>query len=517
MNNVELSLFNHRLQSICEEMGAVLQQSAVSPNIRDRLDYSCAIFDTHGLLCAQAAHIPVHLGSMAFAMAQIVKSINWVDGDMIILNDPYLGGTHLPDITLIAPLFMDNELQGFVCNRAHHADIGADTPGSMPLATDLSAEGIVIPPSLFMKKGQRNSEFSEAFLTKLRNPDTSNGDFSAQISANLNGLTHLQTLIQKTGQTMFIQALSELNDYAERLARSCLVKIPDGCYQFTDQMDGDGLDAEDINISLSLTIDSGNVKVDFSGTHTQVGGNINCPLSVTAAAVLYVFRCLMPANTPGCQGAFRPISITAPRGSLVNAKRPAAVAAGNVETSSRITDTVLGALAQAIPEQIPAASQGTMNNIAMGASNWDYYETLGGGMGAHSTGPGQSAVQTHMTNTLNTPIEVLELHYPLRITRYQCRKHSGGAGRYSGGNGLIRDYYFMQPAHVTLLTERRSHKPWGLNKGQPGKPGCNFLNQQPLPAKVNLKIDAGDCVRIKTPGAGGWGAAKNGSGKSDFT
>ncbi len=514
MDAIELSIFASRLNAICDEMGAVLQRAAFSPNIRDRLDFSCAVFDAGGELCAQAAHIPVHLGSMAYAMRDIVSGLDWRPGDMIILNDPFMGGTHLPDVTLIAPLFVDGRLIAFVANRAHHADIGAASPGSMPLSRTLEEEGLVIPPTRIIVAGKRDDAQLQAITGATRSGESGEGDLAAQISANLSGVQRLQILIESLGVQAYQQGLDELNDYAQRLALSALAGIPDGDYAFTDVMDDDGMGGQDIPIKVKLSIRAGQVLADFRGTAAQVAGNINCPLSVAAAAVFYVFRCLMPAQTPACAGSFRPITIRAPEGCLLNAQRPAAVAAGNVETSTRIVDVIMGALAQALPEWIPAASHGSMNNLAMGyagegagseAANWDYYETIGGGSGAGSQGAGASAIQTHMTNTRNTPIEVLEMHYPLRVRRYALRRDSGGAGRHRGGDGLIREFEFLQPASITLLTERRRHAPWGLNGGQPGKPGSNQLNGELLAGKVNREVRAGDVLTIETPGGGGWG------------
>ncbi|MCW8196189.1 hydantoinase B/oxoprolinase family protein [Proteobacteria bacterium 005FR1] len=507
MHAIKLGLFASRIEAVCDEMGAVLRRTAFSPNIKDRLDFSCAVFDAGGQLCAQAAHIPVHLGSMAYAMADIVSGRDWQRGDMLVVNDPYLGGTHLPDVTLVAPVFVTGELLGFVANRAHHANIGADSPGSMPISRHLEEEGIVIAPSFI----QRRSRLDEALFGRLcggQGEDSqAAGDFRAQMSANAVGVKRLTELIEGTGTARFRDSLEALNGYAERLARNSLLAIPAGSYEFTDLMDDDGLGATDIPICVRVTVNAGEVEVNFTGTGDQVSGNINCPLPVTAAAVFYVFRCLMPPQTPGCAGSFRPIRLTAPEGSLVNARRPAAVAAGNVETSSRIVDAVLGALACAIPERIPAASQGTMNNIAMGAREpaWDYYETLGGGTGGSARSAGLSGVQSHMTNTLNTPVESLESHYPLRVTRYALRRGSEGAGRNPGGAGLLREYQFLAPAEVTLLTERRRRGPWGAAGGADGSTGENRLNGQLLPGKCQLQVAPGDVLTLATPGGGGWG------------
>ncbi|MCB1735090.1 MAG: hydantoinase B/oxoprolinase family protein [Gammaproteobacteria bacterium] len=510
---IELNIFSSRLDAVCEEMGAVLRNTAFSPNIRDRLDFSCAVFDAQGELCAQAAHIPVHLGSMAYAMRDLVQSLTWAEGDMVIVNDPYLGGTHLPDVTLIAPVFQADALVGFVANRAHHADIGADSPGSMPISHRLEEEGVVIPPTYLVRAGRMDEQVLRDVLERTRNPREARGDFSAQISANLAGRARLLELVQPMGNTGFRTALSDLNDYAERLACSALTEIPDGEYRFTDVMDDDGLGHLDIPITACIRVSGDRVHVDFAGTAAQVNGNINCPLSVAAAGVFYVFRCLMPAQTPACAGTFRPITLDAPEGCLLNARRPAAVAAGNVETSTRVVDVVLGALAKAIPERIPAASHGSMNNLAMGAHvpgcSWDYYETIGGGMGAGRDGGGLSGLQTHMTNTLNTPIEAFEMRYPARIRRYQIRENSGGTGWRNGGDGLIREFEFLADAQVTLLTERRRHAPWGVAGGGPGMKGENRLNEVLIDGgKHRFAVKTGDRLRIATPGGGGFGAQK---------
>lgn len=508
MDPIELSLFSSRIQAVCDEMGAVLRYAAFSPNIRDRLDYSCALFDAEGRLCAQAAHIPVHLGSMAYAMRDIVSYCDWRPGDMVILNDPFLGGTHLPDVTVIAPVFIPARATpiAFVANRAHHADIGADSPGSMPLATHLQEEGVLLSPQHLLRDDEIITDRFNRLLNSLNNPRQAEADFRAQISANRTGIGRISRLIESLGAERFSQVLAALNDYAETLARKGLAELPHGHYSFSDVMDDDGLGAEDIRIAVQIAISDTGVTLDFSGTAPQVKGNINCPLAVTAAAVYYCLHCLMPAQTPACAGSFRPIEFSAPPGCLINAAAPAAVAAGNVETSTRIVDVILGALAQAAPDRIPAASQGSMNNIAMGGSGWDYYETLAGGMGAGANGGGLDAVQTHMTNTLNTPIEVVEMQYPLRIGRYALRPASGGNGRHQGGQGLLREYVFLEETAVTLLTERRRHRPWGLAGGIAGAAGLNQLNGHTLPAKTAFTAAAGDHLLLATPGGGGWGS-----------
>lgn len=502
LDAVQLGLFVSRLEAVCDEMGAVLQRAAFSPNIKDRLDFSCAIFDAKGELCAQAAHIPVHLGSMAYAMADIVGACEWRPGDMVVVNDPYLGGTHLPDVTVIAPFFdSDGILQAFIANRAHHADIGSDTPGSMPLSKSLAEEGVVIPPSYLVRNGKLDS----AMLDNWFGPGQ-HGDFIAQVSANRSGLTRLAEVVAAL-KVSFVDAVAQLQAYAARLALAQFKTLPAGRFEFTDYMDDDGFGHSDLAISVCIDLSAEGVKVDFTGTADQVEGNINCPLSVAAAAVFYVFRCLMPADVPVCAGLFSAISLYAPEGSLLNARRPAAVAAGNVETSMRITDVVLGALAGAVPDVIPAASHGSMNNIAMGGErgDWHYYETIAGGMGGHSMGRGLDAVQSHMTNTLNTPVESLEMHYPLRVRRYGIRPASGGAGRHAGGNGIVREFEFLADSRFTLLTERRRRGPWGIAGGDDGQPGENRFNGQLLPGKVTGSASVGDVLSIETPGAGGWG------------
>ncbi len=511
MSPIELAILISRVEAICQEMGVVLQRAAFSPNIKDRLDFSCALFDARGLLFAQAAHIPVHLGSMAYAMASLVDGRQWHAGDILVVNDPYLGGTHLPDVTLVAPLFVDNTLVAFICNRAHHANIGAVTPGSMPISSSLDEEGVLISPSLLVAEGKMVEPMVQR-LREIGGGELLFGDFSAQISANRVGTERLEELILTMGIPAFLEGINAINDYGDRLARSRLATIPVGEYEFTDVLDDDGCGNSDLAITVKLVVSADGIDVDFAGTSAQVKGNVNCPLSVAAAAVYYVFRCLLPDQTPACAGTFSSINLLAPEGCLVNARRPAAVAAGNVETSMRIVDVVLGALAQVLPDIIPAAAQGTMNNIAMGSrlAQWDYYETIAGGMGASAGRPGLSAVQSHMTNTLNTPIESLEMHYPLRLRRYALRKGSGGAGRQVGGDGLIREFEFLAPTEVTLLTERRIHPPWGLAGGSSGRCGENRLNGRLLTGKCYFHVVPGDRLAISTPGGGGWGKPENG-------
>ncbi|MFT5138653.1 MAG: N-methylhydantoinase B [Lysobacterales bacterium] len=507
-DQIELSLFSSRIAAICEEMGALLGRIAFSPNIRDRLDYSCALFDSKGLLLGQATHIPVHLGSMAYAMQGLVKEFDWQAGDMVIFNDPFRGGTHLPDVTFVSPVFSDQLLIGFCANRAHHADIGSDAPGSMPISGRLEEEGIIISPTCIVNQGEINQEFFGGLLSKLQNQDLAKGDFKAQIAANLLGSRRLEELTSKYSYRSFLDACKDLQAYANTLAKASLNDLPHGIYSFTDMLDDDGSGTKDIVISVCITVNELGVLADFTGTSNQVNGNLNCPVSVTAAAVFYAFRCLMPDQVPACYGAMLPIRIVAPEASLVNAAAPAAVAAGNVETSMRVVDVVCGALAKCLPGKIPAASQGTMNNIAMGShgkNGWDYYETLAGGLGAGPDCNGRSARHSHMTNTLNTPVEVLERHYPLRILKYAQRYNSGGEGQFHGGDGIIREYQFLADAELSIISERRVHAPWGLMGGESGKTGKNMLDEEILPAKCQRSVSQGQCLMLETPGGGGYG------------
>jgi len=514
MNSIELKLFSSRVSAICDEMGTVLRRTAFSPNIKDRLDFSCALFSTSGKLFAQAAHIPVHLGSMAFAMESIIENRRWRVGDMLVLNDPYLGGTHLPDVTLIAPVFVERgqRLIGFVANRAHHANIGCDTPGSMPISSSLEEEGLIIPPTLLFKSGQIQQEALS--LLQIQG-DSLSGDFAAQAGANTLGVQRLQSLLGAMGINDYEQGMQELNDYADRITANTIAGLPVGEYSFTDYLDGDGCGQSNIKLALTLRISTDSLELDFRDSSKQVAGNLNCPESVVAAAAFYCVRCLLPEDPPACEGLFRRIHLQTRPGSIVNANRPAAVAAGNVETSSRLVDLVFGALAKALPDRIPAASQGTMNNVAMGrvdeetGRRWDYYETLAGGIGGGPTTAGRDAVHSHMTNTLNTPIESLEMHYPLRVHRYAVRRDSGGKGKHGGGAGIAREYEFLDQAQLTLLSERRLIPPWGLNEGNEGRRGRNSLNGETLPGKCSVTVEKGDRLLIETPGGGGWGKPNN--------
>jgi len=515
LSPIELSLFAHRMAAICDEMGAVLKRSALSPNIKDREDYSCALFDVAGELVAQAAHIPVHLGSMAYAMRGVVKRLDWQQGDVVLFNDPFLGGTHLPDITVVMPVFIHADLIGFSATRAHHADVGGISPGSMGIHTALADEGVVISPGHWFRAGQEQTVFLRSFLERARNPEERMGDLAAQRAACSVGVSRLIAL---SSDVPVITGMAQLFAVSETYGSSTIADIPDGCYHFKDVLEDDGLHNGPLALCAEITISGKTATVEFTGTAPQCPGPVNCPMSVTAAAVFYAFRCLMPEGTPQTSAIFRPIRITAPEGCLVHARPGAAVAAGNVETSQRIVDVVLGALSQACPERIPAAAQGTMNNVIFGGENddgkaWVYYETLAGGMGAHAHGNGLSAVQCHMTNTKNTSIEVLEMHYPLRIREYAIRRGSGGAGAFCGGDGIIREWEALAACEMSLLTERRETRPYGLNGGALGQAGKNSLythgQWEILPAKCTCTLKPGDRLRIETPGGGGYGKSES--------
>ena len=523
VNPVSLEIFRSALTAIAEEMGTVLMHSSYSPNIKERRDFSCALFDARGRLIAQAAHIPVHLGSMPDSVSAALASFDhFAPGDIIALNDPFLGGTHLPDITLIAPIFveLDSEprLVGFAANRAHHADVGGMSPGSMPLATELYQEGIILPPLKLWEAGQPNRALLTLILRNVRTPDERRGDLAAQVASNRTGTRRIQELIARWGIAQLEEHFEALIAYALRITEATIAAIPDGSYQFSDALDDDGQSETPVPLSVTVVVQGKHVTVDFSGSSPQMRGNINAVASVAKSATYYVLRCLMPDDAPMNQGAFVPITVIAPIGTVVNARPPAGVAQGNVETSQRITDVLFGAFAQALPDVVPAASQGTMNNLAAGGIDprteqpFTYYETMGGGMGARPHLDGLSGVHTHMSNTLNTPVEALEYAYPMRITRYQLRDGSGGSGQAHGGDGLIRELAFEAPTEVTLLTERRRLAPYGLQGGEPGKCGENRLyhegEEKLLPGKIHFRAELGDLLTIASPGGGGWGKAE---------
>lgn len=514
-NPIELEIFKHLFAAIAEEMGVLLRRSAYSPNIKERRDYSCAVFNPGGEMVAQAAHIPVHLGAMPLSIQQALAEVPLEPGDVIILNDPYRGGTHLPDITLISPAYAAETLIGLVANRAHHADVGGMAPGSMSIARELVQEGLILPPVKLIAGGALQTGVWDILLANVRTPEERAGDLYAQLAANQRGVSRLQELAAKYGPDTLQRQGAALLDYTERMTRALLNDLPDGRFEFADQLDDDGITPAPLPIHVAITIKGDTALVDFTGTAPQAQGSVNAVFAITLSAVYYVFRCLLALDVPNNSGCLRPIAVIAPEGTLVNARRPAPVAGGNVETSQRITDVLLGALAQAAPDRVPAASQGTMNNTLIGG--WDphrgqsftYYETLAGGMGARPGAPGESAIHTHMTNTLNTPIEALEYAYPFEVVRYEIRRGTGGAGRYPGGDGLRRDLRLNVPATASLLTDRRVSQPYGLAGGQPGAPGENILihegTETSLPAKGSVDLQPGDVLSIRTPGGGGWG------------
>ncbi|BAI80247.1 N-methylhydantoinase B [Deferribacter desulfuricans SSM1] len=519
LNPILLEVFKNRFISISEEMGVTLNRTAFSPNIKERRDFSCALFDENGDMIAQAAHIPVHLGSMPMSVKSAIENVNLKDGDMVILNDPYKGGTHLPDVTIVAPVFLgEDKPQFFVANRAHHADIGGMTAGSMPLSTSIFQEGLIIPPLKIVEKGEVVEPLMKFLLNNVRTPYEREGDFTAQIMANITGIKRIEELVNSYGLQMVKEYAKGMMDYSEKILKNRIKIIPDGVYKFEDFMDDDGIEKEKIKIAVKLIVDNDKVVVDFTESDDQVKGSINAVYSITLSAVLYVFRSLIKDDIPTNAGLLRPIKLKTRKGSIVDAKFPASVAGGNVETSQRIVDVLLGALSRALPNEIPAASQGTMNNITIGGIDeksgqpFTYYETIGGGMGASSFANGESAVHSHMTNTLNTPIEALEFTYPMMVEEYSIRKNSGGQGKYRGGDGIIRQIRLLNDAEVTMLTERRIFSPYGLNGGEPGKCGANIVisngEKREIPGKFNINLKKGDIIRIETPGGGGFGKSK---------
>ncbi len=516
---IRTEIMKHRLVSVAEEMGARLQRAAFSPNIKERCDFSCAVFDASGSLVAQAAHIPVHLGAMPLSVKACLDTLTVAPGDVAMVNDPYQGGTHLPDITLVSPIFVQEPsapfLLGFVANRAHHADIGGMAAGSMPLSQEIFQEGLRIPPVKCMVNGQKNEDVWRLLMANIRTPDERSGDLQAQLAANHIGIERMEGLAKRVGLHALVADMDALLNYSERMTRQLISQLPKGRYEFEDALDNDGFSEEPAVIRVAITIAEEQATVDFSGTDAQRSGSINAVYPVTLSAVAYVFRGVLGLDIPANSGCLRPIHLVAPEGTLVNARRPAAVAAGNVETSQRIVDVLLGAFAQVCPDRIPAASQGTMNNLTIGG--WDerhsrpfaYYETIGGGIGAGAQGAGASGRHSHMTNTMNTPVEALEYAYPFRIARYALREGSGGKGKHSGGDGLVRQYEFLQPAEITLLSDRRITKPYGLAGGTSGQPGTNRLTQnkveKEVPGKCSFSVEAGNTLTMETPGGGGHG------------
>ena len=505
LDPVTLSVLASALAGIAEEMGAVLVRSAYSSNIKERRDCSAALFDAEGRMVAQAEHIPVHLGAMPEAVAAVIER-DPRPGDVFVLNDPYTGGTHLPDITLVSPLELEGEPAGFAVTRAHHSDVGGMRPGSMPSdSREIWQEGLVIPPVRLVRDGEYVDDVLALLLANVRTPEIRRGDLRAQIAANRLAQERLAELAERRGRETVLTACAEVLAYAERRTREAIAELPDGSYEASGEIEGDGVVDEDIPLRVTVTVEGEEMAIDFAGTSDAVAGNVNCPLAVTRSACYFALRVLLPSDVPANAGTYAPLEIRVPEGSLADARSPSAVVAGNVETSQRIADTVLLALAQAV--DLPAQGQGTMNNVVIGGPGWTYYETIGGGQGASARGPGPSGVHVGMSNTLNTPVEALELEYPMRVERYELRRGSGGAGEHRGGDGVERTLRVLEPARLSLLTDRRRHRPAGANGGEAGEPGENRLGDEELPPKVSRSLEAEDVVTVRTPGGGGYGPA----------
>ncbi len=520
----ERTIFADLFAAVAEEMGNALMRISFSPNIKERRDFSCAVFDRHGRMVAQAAHIPVHLGSMPMAVRVALETFDrFNEGDVVVLNDPFRGGTHLPDVTVIVPIFGTRDggrgtrkLWGFVASRAHYADIGGAKAGSLFAATSVFEEGVRIPPIKLWEHGSLNKAALAVLQANVRLPEQLRRDLEGQKAVGELGAKRIGELLTRYGWRKLKEAVSDLLSYAERMMGVTIAQIPDGTYAFLDALDNDGITDKPVPICVTVTIEGDRALVDFTGSSPQRQGSINCPLTVTLAAVRYCFLCLAPEGIPLNEGAFLPIEVIAPEGTVVNATFPAAVAAGNVETSQRIVDVLLGALAKALPDKIPAASQGTMNNFAFGGYDpmrkrlFAYYETIGGGSGACPHRDGIGGVHVHMTNTQNTPIEALEMDFPVRVMRYELAFDKAGRGKHRGGAGIIREVQFLEPTQVSIIAERRNLAPYGLNGGESGGCGEDWLirsdgTERRLEGKTSMQVDAGDSILIVTPGGGGWG------------
>ncbi|MGC9529230.1 MAG: hydantoinase B/oxoprolinase family protein [Candidatus Bipolaricaulaceae bacterium] len=512
MDHIALGVMRHALAGVAEEMSTALVRTAYSPNIKERRDCSCALFDPQGQLVAQAENIPVHLGAMPFSVRAAMDAVSaWSPGDVVVLNDPFRGGAHLPDITFVAPAFAGGELVGFAAARAHHADVGGMTPGSLPAAAaEIYQEGLVLPPVLLWRRGELVGDLLSVILANVRTPREREGDLRAQRAAVETGIRRLLALVQRFGREVVLSAYQALMDYAELRMRAAVRAAPAGQYTFTDVLD------EGVEISVRVDIEADEVTVDFAGSSPQVNLPVNAPLAVTASAVYFALRAVLDPDVPANAGAWRPVHILAPPGTVTHARPPAAVGGGNLELSQRIVDVVLGALAQAMPDRVPAASQGTMNNLTVGGLDprsgepYTFYETIGGGYGARPNRDGVDGVHAHMTNTWNTPVEALEQAYPLRVERYELRPGSGGEGRFRGGLGICRQLRVVGHwARASLLADRRRGRPYGLAGGRPGAPGEDSLQGPsgvaPLPAKATVDVPPGGVITIRTPGGGGHG------------
>ena len=520
---IELAIFQSAVHSIAEEMGAALRRTALSPNIKERRDYSCAVFDGQGRVLAMGDHMPVHLGSMPMSVEAAIKAIRFAPGDIVILNDPYAGGTHLPDITMVLGVFLHGHDQPafYVANRAHHADVGGTFPGSMGPANEIFQEGIRIPPVRIVRGGQIDREMLDLILLNVRTPKEREGDLESQMGSCRVGEQRILDLAGKYDHADLQSLIEELLDYSERLVRAQLRTMPVGEFSAEDWLDDDGVMDAPCKIAVQLKFNpaAAQVHVDFTGSSPQVAGSVNAVRAITLSACFYMLRCLLGDDAPATAGLLRPLTLTAPSGSIVDALPPAPVAGGNVETSQRIVDVLLRALARAIPSRVPAASAGTMSNLTIGGLDFrtgrpfTYYETTAGGAGARPGLDGISGVQTHMTNSLNTPIEALEYAYPFRVRRYGYREGSGGAGQFRGGDGLIREIELLTDAQVTLLADRRKFRPYGLQGGEEGAAGKAIVKRSAsgeeiaLPGKCSRKLSRGDVLRIESPGGGGWGEA----------
>lgn len=528
LDPVTLEVLRNQLEGVAEEMGQVLIRGAYSPNITERRDCSTALFDAAGRMVAQAEHIPVHLGAMPEAVAA-VRERDPAPGDVFVLNDPFTGGTHLPDVTLVSSLSLDGDVVGFAVSRAHHADVGGMAPGSMPAgAREIQQEGLRIPPLRLVDGGERVGDVLDLILANVRTPAERRADLEAQLAANERADDRLRELADEHGRDRLERAFDAVIDYSRERMTAAVAELPDGTYEAEDAMEGDGVTDADVPIRAAVTVDGDRLGVDFAGSAPQVDGNCNAPLAVAKSAVYFVVRCVTDPEIPPNHGCYEPVSVSAPEGSILNPNPPAAVVGGNVETSQRVTDVVLAALGEAAPERVTAGSQGTMNNLTIGsrggrdggggrdgsdgresagdgAESFTYYETIGGGFGARPDADGMDGVQVGMTNTLNTPVEALEAAYPLRVERYAFRPDSGGDGRHRGGLGLERRVRVETAATVSLLTERRRRAPAGIEGGEPGATGENLIDGDPVPAKATVDVEPGTTVTVRTPGGGGYG------------
>ncbi len=512
---ISLEVFKNLFASVAEEMGVTLQRASFSPNIRERLDFSCAVFDSEARMIAQAAHIPVHLGSMPASVEYAIAAFDDINqGDVIVLNDPYRGGTHLPDITMVSPVFAGSDIAFFIASRAHHADVGGMSPGSLPLSTELYQEGLIIPPVKLKLSGWTNDGVMAMIIANTRNPEERTGDIEAQLAAHRVGERRMLDLMTAHSVETMWEHAAALMDYSLRMTEAVIEKIPDGEYQFEDALEGDGQTEMDIPIRVSVFVRGAHMEVDFEGSAPQVAGNVNAVIAIVRSATWYCVRLLAQEDVPVNHGCFVPVHVIAPQGSVLNPYFPAAVSVGNTETGQRVVDAVLGALSQALPDIIPAASQGTMNNFTVGGfhqgQQFVYYETIGGGHGASAKGDGLSGRQSHMTNTMNTPVESLEMSYPIRVLKYGLRDGSGGKGQHKGGDGIVREYEFLTDATITINSERRNHAPYGINNGEDATKGRNKLNRagkkhQIVSGKYTTQVQPGDKITIETPGGGGYG------------